>query len=437
MTLASAKSTSPFTSRKKPLAKWVTFLSGSLAFMSLPAIAGPEGGQVVGGAGSITQGGNTTVIHQDTHRMAIDWQSFDVASDERVQFIQPDNSAISLNRILSNAGSRIHGRIDANGHVILVNPNGVMFGENSVVNAGGILASGLNIDPNDFMNGDLVFDAMDDTSGVVINSGILNAAAGGSVTLLGQKVENEGLISAQFGRVNLAAGRQAVLTFDDAGLLGVSVTEAVLQEVIGEEAAVVNSGYIVAENGQILLSASVSQDIFSQAVNTGGLSDATSVVVHEDGSFTLGGGADVVNTGSLDVSGEQGAGDLVLLGDNISSSGTIRANTQSGQAGHIELHSTDTTLLTENSLTQALGTNAVGGDIKVLGDKVGLYGAAQVDASGDNGGGQVLVGGDRTGDNIQIRNADFIYLGEGTQIHADALSDGDGGRVITFAENTA
>src|SRR5690606_33952204 len=119
-----------------------------------PVYAGPQGGQVVGGAGSIDQSGLHTTINQHTDRMAIDWQSFNVASDERVQFVQPSTSSVALNRVLSHKGSEIHGRIDANGHVILVNPNGVFFGEGSQINVGGIIASGLQISPNDFMNGD-------------------------------------------------------------------------------------------------------------------------------------------------------------------------------------------------------------------------------------------------------------------------------------------
>src|SRR6187431_1554800 len=67
--------------------------------------ASPEGGEVVGGEGVITQTGVDTMIHQATERMAIDWRSFDVGAKERVEFIQPSSSSIALNRVLSNRGS--------------------------------------------------------------------------------------------------------------------------------------------------------------------------------------------------------------------------------------------------------------------------------------------------------------------------------------------
>ena len=80
--------------------------------------AGPTDGVVVGGSGSITQSGLTTTINQTSGSMAIDWGSYNVNINERVQY-DMDASAISLNNILSHSGSEIHGRIDAAGEVIL------------------------------------------------------------------------------------------------------------------------------------------------------------------------------------------------------------------------------------------------------------------------------------------------------------------------------
>jgi len=161
--------------------------------------------------------------------MAIDWQSYNVQQDERVHYIQPSSSSISLNRILGNNASTIRGQIDANGQVILVNPNGVFFGATSTVNVGGLIASGFDINPTDFMNGNYIFNAVAGKNGTVVNSGIINAATGGSVTLLGKQVKNEGMISAKLGTVNLAAGKEAVVTFDNAGLIGIKITKEILQ----------------------------------------------------------------------------------------------------------------------------------------------------------------------------------------------------------------
>lgn len=194
------------------------FLFAHLALVS-NAYANPEGGVVVGGNGSINQSNLTTTVNQASQNMAIDWQSYNVQQNERVHYIQPNSSSISLNRIVGNNASAIHGRIDANGQVILVNPNGIFFSSTSVINVGGIMASGLDIKPSDFMNGDYIFNEVAGSVGFVFNSGIINAATGGNVTLLGKQVKNDGVIVAKLGTVNMAAGKQAVLTFDNKRLL--------------------------------------------------------------------------------------------------------------------------------------------------------------------------------------------------------------------------
>lgn len=59
----------------------------------------------------------------------------------------------------------------------------------------------------------------------------------------------------------VAAGKAAILTFDQQGLLGVQITKAMLQDELGIDPAVLNDGDINAKGGRALLSASVSQDV--------------------------------------------------------------------------------------------------------------------------------------------------------------------------------
>lgn len=401
--------------------------------------AAPAGGAIVGGDGTIDQAGLNTTVIQNSDRLAIDWESFNIAADERVQFIQPDASSIALNRILGNEASQIFGRLDANGHVILMNPNGVLFGENASINVGGLVASGLAINSTDFMNGEFVLSAVEGADGVVVNKGIINAATGGSVALVGRQVDNQGLISANLGSVSLAAGKEAVLTFDNQGLLGVRVSREILQSELGVEAAVSNSGEITAEGGRILLTASVSQDIFSQAVNAEGLNAKTSVVMHEDGSFTLGAGAEVINAGTLSTSSETAeAGDIVVLGENVNSNGAILANSKTANAaGNIEIHSRDTTLLTESSSISAINDGAgSGGQIKILGNRVGILDQSQINTTGNNGGGDINIGGGFQGKETQLRNATRTVVGKNTLIEANAVNNGDAGDVIVWADET-
>ena len=64
---------------------------------------------------------------------------------------------------------------------------------------------------------------------------------------------------------------------------------------------------------------------------------------------------------------------------------------------------------------------------------MGVIAEATLDASAESGGGEILVGGDYRGENPTIKNADATFVGAGTTIKADALIDGDGGRIIIWS----
>lgn len=400
--------------------------------------AGPLDGVVFGGAnnGTIEYAGSTTNINQNVSSLVVDWASFNVGIKETVNINQNNITDIILNNIHDANGSTISGQINALGQVVLVNTHGIFISSDAIINVGGLIASGLAIDPVDFLNGDYIFNEVLGTDGTVINSGIINASLGGSVALLGKQVINEGVISAQLGSVNLAAGKAAVLTFDNQGLLGVKITKEILQDELGIDPALINSGEINAESGRVLLTASVSRDVFSQAVNSGDIQQATSAVVNDDGTFTLGAGADVLNSGAINVSARSDseiAGQVVVLGENVTHSGEIRADAVDQNAGEIELHANNTTLVVDNSVTSSISALAKGGLIKVLGDNVGILDQSVINASGNSGGGEILVGGDFQGNNQNIRNANYTYVAKDTQILNDAILSGDGGKTILWA----
>ena len=101
----------------------------------------PTGGKVMSGTTSIQSVGNVLNINQSSQRSAINWNTFNVGSGAKVNFIQPSASSVTLNRVLDTNGSQILGSINANGQVFISNPNGVLFGPNSQVNVGGLIAT--------------------------------------------------------------------------------------------------------------------------------------------------------------------------------------------------------------------------------------------------------------------------------------------------------
>jgi filamentous hemagglutinin family protein len=103
------------------------------------AQAGPGGGQITAGSGSISSTGLVTTVRQNSATLSLGWQSFNVGPGETVNFIQPSSTAIAVNRVLGADGSQILGRIHGNGQVWLINPNGILFGRDAQVNVGGLV----------------------------------------------------------------------------------------------------------------------------------------------------------------------------------------------------------------------------------------------------------------------------------------------------------
>ncbi|HEX5046116.1 MAG TPA: hypothetical protein VFX89_03265 [Gammaproteobacteria bacterium] len=352
----------------------------SAAAVPRAALAGPEGGQIVAGAGSITQSGASTVITQGTDRLGINWQSFNVGQNESVRFEQPASTSVALNRIFDQNPSQILGALDANGRVFLINPNGMVFGENARLNVGALVASSLDISLNDFLNGKNEFNAQDGKAGLVVNRGLIKAATGGSVTLLGGAVANEGMIVADLGQVTLGAGAHAALDFDGDGLIYFAIDGQALANAQAD-AAVSNSGTIQANGGQVLLSGRAAQDVVSNVVNNTGVVRATRIENSGGVIQLMGPGGTVVSSGVLDASGQGGSG----------------------------------------------------GTVQVLGDRVGLGGNATVDVSGDTGGGLAQIGGSYQGSDPNVLNAQRTFVGAGASIDASARASGDGGQVVVWS----
>ncbi len=353
------------------------------------AVAGPEGGAVVAGEGAIVApNGSTTVIEQTSQRLALDWQSFDIQTHELVQFRQPGAQAEALNRIFDQDGTQILGRLEANGRVILANPNGVFFGPNARVNVNSLVAAGLQVKVEDFLAGRISLSGVEGAPGDVINQGTLAAATGGDVTLAGKHVRNEGLIVANAGRVNLLAGERMTLDFEGDGLLRFTVDEAVLENPTDAPDAVHNSGVIEAPGGTVVLAAKTAREVFDNAINNSG----------------------IVRAGRIARDG--GAIKLLGLGtdDTVINSGELNA---SGDAAH------------------------VGGRIEVVGASVEIADGSELNASGGQGGGEILLGGGAHGAPIEGLTAQRTQVSANTTVAANATHQGDGGHIVIWAEDHA
>ncbi|MDJ0648676.1 MAG: filamentous hemagglutinin N-terminal domain-containing protein [Xenococcaceae cyanobacterium MO_188.B19] len=93
------------------------------------------------------------------------------------------------------------------------------------------------------------------------------------------------------------------------------------------------------------------------------------------------------------------------------------------------------TLSLSGSDVATTGTlTASGGRVEVLGtNSVVLLEDATIDVSASTGGGTVLIGGDFQGQGT-VPNAKRTYVGNNVNINADAITNGNGGKVIVWAD---
>ncbi len=237
----------------------------------------PTGGQIVAGAGTISQSGNTLTITQNTAKLATDWQSFSIGQGSRVNFVQPSASAVALNRVLGSDPSVIQGALSANGQVFLLNPNGVLFTPTAQVNVGGLVASTLGMSNKDFLEGNYHLEGA--SSNAVINQGNITAANGGSIALIAARVINAGGLTATGGNVLLGAGN--AVTLDLGGPVKLQVTQGAI------DALVENGGAIRAHGGLVYLTTRAANALTSAVINNTGVIEAQTLATGEKGEIRL------------------------------------------------------------------------------------------------------------------------------------------------------
>ena len=125
---------------------------------------------------------------------------------------------------------------------------------------------------------------------------------------------------------------------------------------------------------------------------------------------------------------------VAIFAGTLKHSGDIQANTVSLEGGKIVLKALADAYVEGSGKLTATGT--LGGTVDVLGNRVAVTDQAAIDVSGELGGGTVRIGGDYLGKNLDIQNASFTYTGAQTSIKADALTSGNGGKVIVWADDT-
>ncbi len=272
----------------------------------------------------VTNGQVTVTIEQQAQKALLTWQQFNVGRETTVRFDQSKGNAasgnnwVALNRInASGAPSQILGQIKAEGTVLLINPNGIVFNGSSQVNVGSLIASSASIDPAAFMatgiystqSGGSYLPSFTNAGGKIsVEAGaeITTAApksvisGGGYVMLMGTEVSNSGSISTPKGQALMAAGDSFILRsgYSTASNQFSTTRGTEIAPVIAVGSAsgkVTNAGLIFSQQGDITLAGhDVTQGgilVATTSVNQRGTIHLLNAMSDATGSVTLTGDA--------------------------------------------------------------------------------------------------------------------------------------------------
>lgn len=367
---------------------------------------------------------NVDVVQTAQNAVAT-WQTMNVGKQTTLNFDQSAgtqtngaNNWIILNRIRdpSGAPSQILGSIKAQGTVLVINRNGVLFGAGSQVNVHSLLVSSLDLlNQNDdvtgtqtvggvggvpLASGNLIQDAagIEASNQLFLNlpgttdGGLAALEAGtSSTTSSGQGAPNE--ILGLGNTVAISSASQLQMPGNITIEPGASITT-------NADGSVSNGGFVliaapnvknggsitVAPTGQVVLAAGIGVGLIPETSNPEVLIPIlTGSVGLETSRSTL---TDITPAGSLVNTGivQAERGDINLLGTNVTQNGVVGVTTSVNTPGNITFSTVD-----EYPANTPTGTSYVASLNPALPPKVGLVGSANVGLP-TNRAGQLIFG---------------------------------------------
>lgn len=322
------------------------------------------------------------------------FERFGLSRNQIANFLADPRVRNILGRVTGGEVSRINGLIrvtGSNANLFLINPAGIVFGANARLDVAGDFTAAtadrvrfgdrwLNAigtpDYADLLGNPNAFAFTSSQPGVIINDGELAVATGQNLNLLGGTVVNTGRLSAPGGQITVTAvpGTNRVEIRQEGTLLVLEVEPLESNDLA---------------NPLPFTPASL------PTVLTGGSDNpATGVTINPDGTVELTASNTAIPTTP---------GTAIV-------SGTVDVS------------------------NPGLAPSQTGGTVGIFGTQVGLVGAT-VNASGTQGGGSVLIGGDYLGQGT-VPNAQATTVSADSNLSADATASGNGGRVIVWADDT-
>ncbi len=375
------------------------------------------------------------------------FQEFNVGAGREAYFVNPNGIANIFSRVTGNNFSNIQGVLGVlgNANLYLINPNGILFGENARLDVNGSFFA-TTADSVVFRNG-FEFSAANpnqpplltidipiglrfrDNPGDIINQSNANGVGlsvkeGESISLIGGNVsiENGGIVFAPGGRIELGGlveagtieiAEDSTLSFSDGAVRGdVSIVNSSAVAVFsgGGGSIGVNARNFNLTNGSSLIGGILT--------NQGSI-DATAGDISINATETVSlDGQGITTTGIFDVVLENStgnAGSINITTKNLSlNNGAKISATNGGQgnAGSISISASETTfldgqetgLLTNVRTAEAIGN---GGDIDLTTGSLTIRNGASLNANnvGQGRGGNISI---NAADNVSLTNSSFV-----------------------------
>ncbi|MBD1926238.1 CHAT domain-containing protein [Trichocoleus sp. FACHB-90] len=346
-----------------------------------------------------TPNDTNTVIKQDGNQIDItggtlsgdranlfhSFTKFGVNSGEIANFLSNPDIQNILARVRGGDASVINGLIQVTGgnsHLFLMNPAGIVFGANARLNV-----------PASF--------TATTANGIGFGDNWFNATGANDYAALVGTPSSFAFTMSQPGAI-INAGDLAVGQGQNLTLLG---------------GTVISTGKLSAPGGNITVVAVPDEKVVR-------ISEAGKLLSLEIALPTAGGTPENWMGPVADLP-------TLLTGANVGNATAVTVNSE----GKVVISGSGIPAAPGTAIVAgAVDVSGTGGTVQVLGEKVGLV-SANINASGNLGGGTVLIGGDYQGKG-KVPNANHTFVDSKTTINADAITNGNGGRVIVWSDDT-
>lgn len=336
--------------------------------------ANPTNPSVIQGTLDVKNVTAKTAVYTVSEEASIYWDDFSVAEDEVAEFRLPSSDSLVVIEVTTDKPSTFLGTLKSNGGIFLINPNGVYIGKSASIDTYGFVGSTLPACPCPLREGEKDVFIQGTSKAAIINEGRIKAWEN-DIYLIGYTIDNKGAVDASQGTVAIAAGRDLILNHSNGQKV---TTPASPIKYENEDTGIDNSGMIIAA------AAELKADGHSYAIA-------------------------IQHSGYIDIVGTQEqSGKAYLVAD--------KGNTVIYGAITAENH------------------DETGGEIQILGENIFLFENSNIDASGGRGGGEVFIGTSVEPNSGVV--AKMTFVDELTAILADALEEGNGGKIVIGSEET-